>query len=456
MPSLRRRLLVTLLVAFGAIWLIVLAITYLNVRDRVEERFDEQLARDSQVLWLLFAAADPSGADTRPPAQNPYAQRVLQRFGVNHAFQVWHGHELIARSSNAPLQRMANGIGLSSGAIDDQPWRFYYRVDALRGLDVIVGNALADRRSVVTSLVLGTVWPLLAGLPVVALLIVLAVQQSLRPLQAVARALHRRRPDDFTALAAEGVPREITPLTTALNGLLQRVHSSVESERGFTASASHELRTPLTTLKTQAQLALRAETDAERKRALLGVIEAVDRAAHLVDQLLTLARLDPDADADGTEAVDLAALAGEVIADLDRLARLRGVDVALQAEPAPITGRAAALAVLLRNLIDNAIRYSPAGGVVEVSVQPRPGLVELTVEDQGPGVAPADRERVFQRFYRGLGGTAEGSGLGLSIVARVVEVHHGTIALEDAADHTAAAPGSARGLRVVVRLPTDT
>lgn len=453
MTSLRRRLLVTLLAAFGVVWLVAVLITYLNVRERVEERFDDELARNSQVLWLLFAASGASGAGI--VEQDPYASRVLRRFGVNHAFQVWYGTELIARSSNAPEQRMAHGVGLSTGTIDGEPWRFFYRVDALRGLDVIVGNALADREGLVRSLVLGTVWPLLAGLPVVALLIVLAVQRSLRPLDAIAAAIRRRDADDFTPIADRAVPREIRPLTDALNALLERIRATFERERRFTANASHELRTPLATLKTQAQLALKSRTDAEREQALQGVIGAVDRAAHLVDQLLTLARLDPSAVSDGLERVDLASLAGEVIADLDRFARLRNVEVALDAEPAAMAGRPAALAVLLRNLIDNAIRHSPSGGAVNVTVHAREGFVELTVTDQGPGIPPEERERVFQRFYRGPSNATDGSGLGLSIVARVVEDHHGNIALEDAAPPDAAASaGRGPGLRVVVRFPT--
>ncbi|HEX7034962.1 MAG TPA: ATP-binding protein [Pseudomonadales bacterium] len=455
MTSLRRRLLVTLLGAFGVVWLVAVLITYLNVRDQVEQRFDDELARTSQVLWLLFAASDPSGAGPARTEQDAYARRVLQRFGVNHVFQVWYGTELIARSANAPEQRMADGIGLSTGMIDGQPWRFFYRVDALRGLDVIVGNALSERQGVVRSLVLGTVWPLLAGLPAVALLIVLGVQQSLRPLDAVAAAIRRRDADDFTPIAGERVPREITPLTDALNALLERIQATFERERRFTASASHELRTPLAALKTQAQLALKSRTDAEREQALQGVIAGVDRAAHLVEQLLTLARLDPDAASEDLERVDLASLASEVIADLDRLARLRDVEVALDAEPSTMAGRPAALAVLLRNLIDNAIRHSPSGGVVQVTVQPRPGAVELIVTDQGPGIPPEERERVFQRFYRGHSETA-GSGLGLSIVARVVEVHHGDIVLEPASPpEAAAAAGRGSGLRVIVRLPTS-
>lgn len=449
--SIRRRLLVTLLVAFTVIWAVVVAITYLNVREQVTARSDERLAQTAQVLWLLYAA--PRGTDT--PAARPhdaYARHLVSRFGISYAFQVWNGRELVARSANAPATRMAGGYGPSTGALGDDDWRFYYRVDALSGLDVIVGNDLADRHRAVGALVLGTVWPLLAGLPLLAVLIVGAVSSGLRPLRDVADGLAQRRPNTLDLMPEQGAPREVVPLIRALNGLLERVQMAVAGERRFTADASHELRTPLAALKTQAQLALRADSEATRRQALNGVVAGVDRATHLVEQLLTLARLDPDAAAVDAKPVDLAEIAEAVIAEQESNARSRGIDLMLRASPAPLAGHPAALGLLIRNLVNNAIRYTPQGGSVEVAVHAVAEVVELIVSDDGPGIPEGERARVFDRFYRRPGASVPGSGLGLSIVARVAEVHHATIMLEDALAEPK--PGGAgRGLRVRLRFP---
>ena len=449
MPSIRRRLLVTLLAAFAVIWASVVVITYANVRDQVEERFDDQLAQTAQVLWLLFARARAAG--TSAP-EDLYAGRIIARFGVHYAFQVWDGLELVARSANAPERRMASGYGASDGAIDGEPWRFYYRVDALRGLDVIVGNALADRQSVVGALVFGTVWPVLAGLPVLALLVILGVHRGLEPLRSIARSIAERDADSAKPIPTQHAPREVSPLVRALNELLGRLHARIERERHFTADASHELRTPLAALRAQAQVAQRAETDADRRQALDKLIAGVDRATHLVEQLLTLAGLDPDNPHENAARVDLKAVAEEAMAELDGAARRRNVNLALRGEPSVVRGRSAALSVLLRNLVDNAIRHSPAGSTVDVSIETIGDTVILSVRDQGPGIPAEDRERVFDRFYRRLGTQTDGSGLGLSIVARVAEVHRAHGSLE------AAEPGPAGdqspGLAVIVRFPT--
>jgi len=443
-PSIRSRLLVALLTAFVGVWAVAVFLTYLNVREQVTVRFDEQLARNAQVLWLWYDTAEQPEA----LSAEPYAERFLARFGVEQAFQVWNGNRLVARSANAPAGRMASGYAASTGELGGEPWRFHYRVDALRGLDVIVGTRLAERSDLVRSLVLGMVWPLLAGLPLVAVLIVLAVGAGLRPLRRVAEGLALRSPDALEPLTEAAVPREVQPLTRALNELLARLDRALDGERRFTADASHELRTPLAALKTQAQNALRAPTDAERREVLEALIAGVDRASRLVEQLLVIARLDPEAAAEGREPAQLHALAADVLADLDATARARGVELVLQAVPSIVQGRPAALAVMLRNLVDNAIRHSPQGAVVEVAVAPVNGGVELTVSDAGEGIPAEQRARVFDRFYRRLGQTEAGSGLGLSIVRRVAELHEAEVSLEDAR-----ADALPPGLRVRVRFP---
>lgn len=449
MPSLRRRLLAMLLLGFSLIWAGMAAMIYEKVLERVESRADEQLAQTAEVLWLLYTHPRISQQNSEAHDE-AYASRIVSRFGLDHAFQVWDGYSLLARSANAPEVRMAAGYGASNGDIGDESWRFHYRVDALRGIDVIVGTRLASRHQEMRTLVFSTVWPVIAGLPILAALILAAVAAGLRPLQRVADDLQRRRPDSFQPIPLRDGPREVAPLIDALNGLLARVETAVSGERRFTASASHELRTPLAAIKTQAQLALRADSEAVRSRALKGVVDGVDRATHLVEQLLALARLDPDTASEAAVPVNLAELLQEAVAERSAEAASRGVLLEATCQPATITGHPLALEVLLRNLIDNALRYGAEGGRIDIAVDDFGDAVELSVSDRGPGIPIEERERVFDRFYRRLGTPSPGSGLGLSIVARVAELHGATITLESTTDKEGEAPG----LRVGVRFPS--
>lgn len=454
-PSIRTRLLVPLIAIFILVWCSVAGITYFNVRGEVEDRFDIQLAQTAEVMWLLFSHERANVAGL----PEPYARRIIRRFGLNYAFQIWDGDTLLMRSPNTPDIRMAQGYGASSGRLNGEGWRFYYRVDAFTGRDVIIGNAMSDRNELVRDLVLSTVWPLLIGLPLLIVFIVLGINRALAPLSAVQSHLGRRTAADLSSVTTPDVPREIVPLTRTLDDLLARLDIAFERERRFTESAAHELRTPLASLKAQAQVALRASGREEQRNALVKVVTGVDRASHLVDQLLTLARLEPDTHQKTARPVDLAILAKEGLADLDVFARDKKITLSLDAPPAGnsvIAGCRDSLAILMRNLIDNAIRYTPSGGEVSVSVADDEDYVLFSVRDTGPGVPEADHHRIFERFYRRLGTRATGSGLGLSIVQQICETHGGTIALSPArgADRKPD-PETGEGFVVTVRFPRN-
>jgi two-component system sensor histidine kinase QseC len=213
------------------------------------------------------------------------------------------------------------------------------------------------------------------------------------------------------------------PLVEGLNRLLARVSASLDNERRFTADAAHELRTPLAAIKTQAQVARGAATDDARLRALDNVVTGCDRAAHLVQQLLTLARLEPE-QTRSRERCDLRDIAAATIAELAPAAIAKGVDIQLEdGVPVAVPCESALVGILMRNLIDNAVRYSLSGGVVRIEVVETAGGAEFSVADQGPGIAPEQREQVWERFYRVLGSGETGSGLGLSIVKRIADLH---------------------------------
>jgi two-component system sensor histidine kinase QseC len=247
--------------------------------------------------------------------------------------------------------------------------------------------------------------------------------------------LRGRGPDRMDPLDAEAVQTEVRPLVDAINVLIGRLKESLDKERRFTADAAHELRTPLAGLKTQAQLALRTESDATRRKALEVIDAAVSQAAHLVGQLLALARFDTQQIA-AMPVIDLAAVAAEVIGEVTPQARAKGTGLDLtRAADCDIRGHRDALAIMIRNLLDNAIRYTADGGAVHVQVTGEDSRLSLIVTDNGPGIPPPERERVLQRFFRGASQNVSGVGIGLSIVQRIVELHGATLGIEDAQPH---------------------
>jgi two-component system OmpR family sensor kinase len=283
--------------------------------------------------------------------------------------------------------------------------------------------------------------------PLLGPMIWFGVGRGLSPLDSMSRALGKRRPDALAPLAERGLPDELKPLAASVNALLARLDAALGAQRRFTADAAHELRTPLAALKLQLDVARRVGDDPARTAAYDDLDEGVARASHLVDQLLTLARVEPEALAAHAADCDLVALAKEAIVARGALAAAKRIDLGLAREsPATVRGDAASLAILLSNLLDNALRYTPEGGRVDVFVERGDeGTAILTVADTGPGIPADERERVFDRCYRGVGAGATGSGLGLSIVKRIADAHGATLALD--------APAEGTGLVASVRFP---
>jgi len=291
------------------------------------------------------------------------------------------------------------------------------------------------RADLARHIALGMLNPLLYALPAFGLLIWFGAGRSLRPLDRLARAVESRAAENLSDVEMQGVPREVVPLVGSLNRLFARLRESFAKERRFTDDAAHELRTPLAAIKTHAQVALAARDAATRQHALESIVHGADRAAHLADQLLTLARLDGDSASVGGAPADLRRAAADTAAQLAPWALDKGVDVILEEGPdVNVRGDAALLDVMLRNLLDNAIRYTPPGGTVRLRVASDAGRPVCEVEDTGPGIPADDRVRVFERFYRVLGTGEEGSGLGLSIVLRIAELHGARLDLDSGRD----------------------
>ncbi|MBP8898572.1 MAG: hypothetical protein KBG32_08800 [Sulfuritalea sp.] len=285
--------------------------------------------------------------------------------------------------------------------------------------------------------------PMVYALPGLALVLVIAVGFSLRPLRRLTDDIAARAPDRLTPIADTDTPREIVPLIRRLNALFAEIERALENERRFTADASHELRTPLAALKAQAQVALAAEDGSERRHALEQIILGCDRATHLLTQLLTLARLDAGS-GQALQELSLRPLAEDVLAAAAGDAIANACELALDPGDADVQGDPALLRAMLRNLVDNALHHGGARHI-EVSIETQDGAVVLTVADDGKGIPAADRERMQQRFRRGAGADFPGSGLGLSIVRRITELHHGRMRIDDGI--------GGRGLAVRLHLP---
>jgi signal transduction histidine kinase len=281
-------------------------------------------------------------------------------------------------------------------------------------------------------------------LPLLGAAIVGVVGNGLRPLRRVATEVQRRDAHSLTPLATERLPQEVAPLIDALNRLLKRLHAAFQAQRAFVADAAHELRSPLTAVRLELQLLDRAPDEAARREARANLGAAVDRAIHLVEQLLTLARSEPREEAGAWPRIPLEQATADGTADANALAVARRIDLGLEAGPAAVQGDRDALRILVRNLVDNAVRYTPEGGQVRVSTREQESGATLEVVDTGPGIPASDRERAFDRFYRRSNAPEGGSGLGLAIVKAIADRHGARIRLDDA-------PGG--GLKVTVAFP---
>lgn len=418
MTSLRRKLLVSLLLALLAAAALAGYATYRVGLAEIDEVMDYNLRQFALSLRSEFAGQAVPSIDV-PDESLDFVIQIWDRQGLR--LYLSHPH------STLPSQAQ---LGYATVDTPDARWRLYSV--ASPGRVIQVAQPLAVRSRLAAQAAWRTLLPLLAMLPVMGGLIWYLVGRGLRPLARLTRAVTSRQPEALDPFSDAGVPEEVQPLVEALNGLLGRLDQALATQRAFVADAAHELRTPLAALQLQAQLAERAGSEAERAETLAELKAGLARATHVVAQLLTLARQGPDGEGrKPREQVDLAELAGLTITDLLPLAEAKGIDLGAGSLQPGLTleGDREALASLLRNLVDNAIRYTPAGGQVNVSASREGGGLLLEVADSGPGIPPAERERVFDRFYRRDGQSESGSGLGLAIVKGVAQAHGARVEL---------------------------
>ena len=415
--SLRRRLLGLLLGGVAAAWLVTMAFSYVDAHHEVDELFDAQLAQAAQTLLALASHDEGEYIEDLGDVAHKYQRRLR--------FQIWRADgKLLMRSNNAPESPLTQAGGFSETHGEEGHWRHFSQWNDERSLQVQVSENHHIRDDLIGHIAWRLIIPALCGLPLIGLWVWLATRHGLSSLDGVARQIASRDPQQLQAIHPASAPAEIRPLVEALNGLFQRVEQTIDAERRFTADAAHELRTPLAALQVQLQVAQRARNGEEHDRSLQQLQSGLSRAARLVDQMLQLARLDPESGLPHPQPVDLTALGEAVCADLGAQIIARNIDFSFESPgPAIVTGHAEWLRVLIRNLVDNAVRYTPEGGTVTVRIERQNGRLTLAVSDSGPGIPAAQRSAVLQRFHRLDQGGQPGSGLGLAIVARIAELH---------------------------------
>lgn len=455
LASLQARLLALLLTLICGVWVSAAVLTWVGTRHELDELLDAHLAQSAA---LLVAQQTDTDTDTAERNHKSHHQQTndndhpdaptLHKYATKVAFQVFHDGKLTLHSGTAPEVPMSPQMrGFATVELPDGgSWRVFGAQGNEGGVQVFVGEQLDSRQSILWAVMQSVLTPLLVALPILAVLGWLAVRRSLTPLRTLSQALARRQPQTIEPLVIANTPTEMVPVVASLNTLLARIGQMMASERRFTADAAHELRTPIAAIRVQAQVALGAGADeAQRDQALRHTLAGCDRASHLVAQLLTLSRLENAGNTTSGLRVDVRRIAQRIAADLapGALARTQVLTLDTNA-PGLIAADEALTGVLIRNLLDNALRYSPDGAQVTVALRCADGQVTLHIDDSGPGVPQADLARLGERFYRGLGTAQSGSGLGWSIVRRIADVYRAQVLT---------GPSSLGGLGVTVIWP---
>lgn len=452
-PSIRTYLLINLLLSVTLITsLAIIGNLFLAHKD-IQLQMDAELIRSTLRMRAIFSGPinekEVPVIQARLKNENTYLNKMktypnLRPEAIRQAekkleFQIWNNRgKLILHSQNAVKTPFSNGeVGLSTSWVNGHLWHVSTAYDDTNHLTIMVAEQADYRQELENHLTQDSLVVMLITYPFLGFLIWFIVGRGLATLRRVAKEVHQRAPAYLEPVDLESVPSEIEPLVSELNNLFQRLKAAFEREKRFTADAAHELKTPLAALTTQTQVALRAKTDEEKKEALLKVLKSVRRSSHVIQQLLTLSRMEPEAGLTDTTSICLAKQTAEVVSMLAPDAIEKNIELELiHAEStATIQGNVTAIDILIRNLVDNAIRYSPENSLVAIEIRENKNQVILIVRDNGPGIPEKLHKRIFERFFRVIGNTSQGSGLGLSIVQQIATLHHATIEIQSPASH---------------------
>jgi len=452
--SISRRLLLMLIGGVSLLWLVAGLFTYQLTREQVNRLYDQDMIDFGQAALSLVDIADaidPQSSDAMEilaRSRKAIEGLPLLRREATLGYAIWYRGQPLLATHKPPAGIEAQPPGFSDLLSGDVNWRVLQM--ATPGADEVriwVFENLHYRHKTLHLLLFSALFPLLLALPLIGVLVWFGVRQGLAPLRGLTDQIHQRSAHSLHPLALSRAPVEVHSLVNELNLLLERLSSAMEAERRLTSDAAHEIRTPLASLRTHAQVALRSSDPAAHAHGLQQVSRSVERISALMEQILLLARLDAEELHEIFALVDLRLLAEDTIADLAPQAIDKRIDLTLDSQDATLQGVAAWLGLMLTNLVGNALRYTPEGGRVSVTLENSADRLTLWVRDNGPGVAPAERAAIFTRFYRSPSvASSSGSGLGLPIVKRIVEIHRGRISLHEGLEGA--------GLGVCVELPT--
>ena len=445
--SIRYFLLISLLISITLASAINGVGNYLLDEKVIQPFLDSQLMRVSSMVDLLYQTTQ-----SNPQSRSALTDYLVTRqpiIGEKFFFQVWDKNGTLIMHSPTKMQISLKDVplGFSDQFIHNNDWRIYSYYDNQREVTVSVAELYNLRRELADDIAHSNANILLITYPVFGILVWLIITFALRSVVRVTSEISNRASTYLEPVELEEIPVEIKPLVAELNQLFTRLKLAFERNKRFAADAAHELRTPLAALKTHVQVALKSDNDVDKSKAMQKVIESVNRSSHVVAQLLTLSRLGEEESLTDIKPLDLHRLATEIIAYLAPQALEKDIEIELSPAPAEsiVLGSDTALGILIRNIVDNAIRYTPPKGEVKVSIIDTGSQIIFRVTDTGPGIPIELRERVFERFYRILGTKATGSGLGLAIVSQISALHHAEI--------TIGTPANGIGLQFDVAFP---
>jgi len=445
--SIRVFLIVTLLSGITLVIFVASLRGYQSSMEELQTVFDDQLQQNAELLGRYVRAYQSGG-----PSQQPFATSPGTGPDSGLLYQVWRDSDRrsILHSAGAPQEALLESReGFQQMNYRGYRWRALVLPDADSGLWLLLAERNDLRYKIADRVVIALLTPIVVSLPVLALIVWWVVSRGLRPISRLATELESREAGDLTVIELQGVPRELELLANSANELLRRLEASFQREQRFAADAAHELRTPIAAIRVHLQN-LAGELD-EPGESLQKLVEGFERLSHLVEQTLVLNRVAPDQYMAKFVPLDLHGIAQQVIADLYPQVEAKAQEIQLSGEAAEISGDRFGIEMLVLNLVNNAIKYTPSGGQIEVGVQRRGDRVLLQVMDSGPGIPESEYQRVFERFYR-VGGDRHksgvpGCGLGLSIVQRIVALHGAEIELGRS--------GFGSGLKVTVTFPRN-
>ena len=430
--SLRRSLLAILLLITVSVWVCGGIIVYLDAEQESQELFDRSLAKTAHLLLTL---AEHEVEERMALTDHEIAESDVQEQSNNLLFQIWsQDNRLLYKNNGAPNNAITDGNSLGFGwaKINGVTWRTYTARNSVHPLQIQVAEPLSYRSEISGRFALKLLLAALMILPLMAGAIWWSINRLFRVLRRSADEVATRTPNDLRKVDLIGVPTELHSLLNAINHLFERVSNAMDQEQRFTANASHELRTPLAAIKTNLQVIQRARNDNERQEAVDGLLISVDRATRLVEQLMTLARLDPQHPHDPKlKKVNLATFLSDHFDEITKNLDVRNRVFSTQLDDAVCLINPDSMVILVRNLIDNATRYTEENDEIRLSSGIKENQAFLCVSDSGPGIPVEMREKIFERFFRLPGSQASGSGLGLSIVKNIVMTHGAKIEMSD-------------------------